>query len=474
MKNALIGISFVIVMAIAGVFGYSHLQPQSFGSFNPTGGGTYTLQSSISSTQTSITLTSFTEPVSNIPYTMSYIGSNIIYGTIAPSTGNSEFIAATGITQNTNGTATLTGVVRGQAKSPGTGGCVASTTLARAWPGQTQFILANTPCFYSQYAVKQNDETISGLYTFTQPPVGINPGGSPNASYTVNGLVQLATARQAASSTVNGSSGAADVLRSSYATDTPGMATTSVVMSLMTGKIGQLWLDLTQAFTFSGGLTVSSGTTTASGNTSIAGTGANPLRLNGIYYNFPASLPAVNTFWRNDGIGGVSAGMIAGLLSTSTTPVALTGGTASTTVFSTTVPANALLSGAVTVTLHISVLSIGNGNAIYACALYGSNPSCFSLQNGTGAGLSSTQGTFTVTLYGGSATNSQKLVETIATQAPGVPGTPTTGTAISTENMQATTIGTDSTSAQTLSVVARLSNSADNFTVQDYIATLNR
>src|ERR1039458_1359561 len=40
-----------------------------------TGGGTYRLASSISSTQTSIKLSSFTEPVSGTPYTMAYLNS---------------------------------------------------------------------------------------------------------------------------------------------------------------------------------------------------------------------------------------------------------------------------------------------------------------------------------------------------------------------------------------------------------------
>lgn len=263
MKDKLIaaGVWIALTLGVAG-FGIGvHIlaTPQAHlaGSFSPTGGGTYLLQSSISSTQNTLTLTSFTEPGSGIPYTLSYIGSDIIYGTIAPSSGRSEFVSATGITQNANGTATLTGVTRGESRTPGTGGCVASSTLAVAWPGQTQFILSNTPCFYSEYAALRDAQTISGLWTFTTPPVGINPGGSPNASVTVNGLVQLATARQAASSTGTGSTGAKDVLQSVYATDTPQNCSTPatggcVVMALLNGKLSQAWYDLTQAFTVNG------------------------------------------------------------------------------------------------------------------------------------------------------------------------------------------------------------------------------
>lgn len=452
-------------------------QTQLAGSFNPTGGGTYLLQSSLSSTQNTITLTSFTEPGSGIPYTMSYIGTDILYGTIAPSSGRSEFISATGITQNLNGTATLTGVTRGESRTPGTGGCVASSTLAVAWPGQTQFILSNTPCFYSEYAARRDAQTISGLWTFTTPPVGINPGGSPNASVTVNGLVQLATARQAASSTVNGSTGAADVLQSAYATDTPQNCSTAAngscaVMALLNGKISQLWLDLTQTFTFSGGATFTTATTTLSANTSIAATGAHPLALNGVFYNFPSVQGIANTFFRNDGAGNITSVNISGLLATSTTPTNIVSSAASTTVFSATVPANALNGGAVTATLHISSFALLNGDKLFICVLYGSSPNCLTVSNATGGGLSSTNGTFTLTLYGGPATSGQTAVETLITNTAGILTTAQQTTNVSNSG----SISTDATSAQTLSIVARLSanSSSDIFDVSDYLATLNR
>jgi hypothetical protein len=47
---------------------------------------------------------------------MALLNTDIVYGTIAPKTSSSEFISFTGITQNADGTATLTGVTRGLAK----------------------------------------------------------------------------------------------------------------------------------------------------------------------------------------------------------------------------------------------------------------------------------------------------------------------------------------------------------------------
>lgn len=213
-------------------------------SFYPTGGGTYTLQSSISSSQSTVTLTSFREPGSLTPYTMSYINTNILYGTISPSSGNSEFISATGITQNANGTATLTGVIRGLARTPGTGGCVASSTLAHAYPGQTQFILSDSPCFWNQYFVKQNNESVSGNITFTgQTTFTSFPITASNAtsSYSAAGISQLATSAQIAAGTATSTNGtnAPLVISSAQATSTYNAATAAnkVVATGVTGKI---------------------------------------------------------------------------------------------------------------------------------------------------------------------------------------------------------------------------------------------
>lgn len=150
-------------------------QQQRLGAFNPTGGGTYRLQSSIGASNTTINLSSFKEPISGIPYTMSYLNETTGYGTLDPqNTLRSEFVSFTGITQNSDGSATLTGVTRGISRTPGTGGCVASSTLASSHSGQSIFILSNSPCFYSEFAVKQNDETVTGSWSFPTTPSGSN------------------------------------------------------------------------------------------------------------------------------------------------------------------------------------------------------------------------------------------------------------------------------------------------------------
>lgn len=367
LDKILIGIAIVVLGGVSSWSAYTIYHPQNLaGSFNPTGAGTYLTQNSLSASQTTITIsasTPFNEPASNIPYTMAYLNSNIEYGTLNPASGqpgidNSEFIAFTGITQNTNGTATLTGVTRGLARTPGTGGCVASSTLAHAYPSQTKFILSNSPCFYSQYAVKQNNETILGGWVFpstTPPRLDEDPtsaqwallsssslvtyhqlqltsfAGVTNASITAKGIVQIASSTQAASSTNIGSSGAFDVLGASYATDTPQNCSSGlraggcVVMSFLTGKISQSWLDLTQLFNFSGGI-LSTASTTVTATTTIAAnsTTTDALILNNVPYAFPTIIGASSSVLSVTAKGNlVWSNTFTGAISTSTAQLAM-------------------------------------------------------------------------------------------------------------------------------------------------------
>jgi len=146
--------------------------------FTPAAGKTYTLQSSISSTQTTITLSSFKVPVSNANMTMALMDTTIAYGTISPRTSNSEFISFTGITQNSDGTATLTGVTRGLNK---TAPLTENSSFKLPHAGGSQFILSDPPQVFNQYSVIANDETITGRKQF--PTAGTASAAVVGASY---------------------------------------------------------------------------------------------------------------------------------------------------------------------------------------------------------------------------------------------------------------------------------------------------
>lgn len=284
--------------------------------FQFVGGKRYKLAGSgVASSATSVILRSFTLPVTDQKIVMTDFG-DIGFGTMEPSTNRQEFISFTGVTQNADGTATLTGLSRGLAPvAPYT----ASTTLQQAHAGNSIFIISNSPNFYDQQAVKDNDESITGIwdYASTSPPrydlvpTNHNSGaavattsefaslayvnnvavsGAPNASETVKGLTELATAIEQASSTILGGTGAGAVNQAQYSTSTPtsacdGTATIGALCSPVarnSGKLSQLWIDLTEAFTWTGvhtfsnalfnvtgtgTTTITSGTTTWNGTT---------------------------------------------------------------------------------------------------------------------------------------------------------------------------------------------------------------
>lgn len=103
------------------------------GSISFVAGKTYYLYGGgIGSSDTSITLTAFKTPVSNYNLVMSNFGTTG-YVTIEPAnTTRQEIVSFTGITQNADGTATLTGATRGLSPvSPYT----ASTTIQKAHSG---------------------------------------------------------------------------------------------------------------------------------------------------------------------------------------------------------------------------------------------------------------------------------------------------------------------------------------------------
>lgn len=118
------------------------------------------------STATSIILASFYLGDGTTLAAMSNFGT-IGYITIEPGTSKEENISFTGITQNGDGTATLTGVTRGL-------GFVAPYTEVsankKAHAGGAVAIVSNSAPFYNNFVAKDNDEAITGLHTFTQLP----------------------------------------------------------------------------------------------------------------------------------------------------------------------------------------------------------------------------------------------------------------------------------------------------------------
>lgn len=209
-------------------------QERTFGAVNPVGGKLYYLYGGgISSSQTSVTLTAFKTPVSNYNLGMSDFGT-IGYATIEPGNATKqEFISFTGVTQNVDGTATLTGVSRGLSPiTPYT----ASTTIQKAHSGGSIVVLSNPPAFYSNFTNKNNDETITGQWTFDNFPI---TSTNATSSETISGISELATLAEVLANTQTGSTGGRLIISTAVATTTYNSATAAgaVIAADASGKI---------------------------------------------------------------------------------------------------------------------------------------------------------------------------------------------------------------------------------------------
>lgn len=112
---------------------------------------------------TSFSLQSFKDPL-GANLTMANFG-DIGYGNFEPNTTNEDPVSFTGITQNADGSATLTGVNSNAFSTP----FVNTTGLRLSHAGSVTFIITNTAQFYSNFGNKLNDEPVSGHWTAPDP-----------------------------------------------------------------------------------------------------------------------------------------------------------------------------------------------------------------------------------------------------------------------------------------------------------------
>lgn len=125
---------------------------------------------------TTIILTSFNQ-INGTQLTMANFGS-IGFFTLEPGNGTLEEAGTfTGVTPNSNGTVTLTGVSTQLTVSPYT----QTSGLAQAHAGGVYLVLSNTAGFYNEFPTIPDNATISGVYTFTAPfyPQIDNPNSPP-------------------------------------------------------------------------------------------------------------------------------------------------------------------------------------------------------------------------------------------------------------------------------------------------------
>ncbi len=149
--------------------------------------------------------------------------------TAEPGSGTlEEAYCFTGIVQNADGSATLSGISNVGFISPYT----ETSGFLKSHSGGTIAVITNTAGFYNDFANKSDDETIAGLWQFPNngntPVLGasyvaptldtqvvskkyvddVAVSGAPDANTTTKGIVQIATGAQLAAGTGTGSTGA--------------------------------------------------------------------------------------------------------------------------------------------------------------------------------------------------------------------------------------------------------------------------
>jgi hypothetical protein len=241
-----------------------------------TGGQTYYLAGSgiTSISVTSISLTSFTIPQTGYELTTADVAGvgGKFYITLEPGkTSKQEFISCTTVTQGSGTSAVLSGCSRGLLPfSPYT----ASSTYSFTHVGGAPLIISNSPAFYDLFALKGNNETITGNWDYTANvtlDVDCTIGsandevcakgyidaqiasGVSDANPTTAGKVQIATGLQMASSTQYGSTGAYNVISADNATSTYGATSgLKAVITQNDGKIDSNFIRQSDNFAWSG------------------------------------------------------------------------------------------------------------------------------------------------------------------------------------------------------------------------------
>lgn len=299
----------------------------------------------------------------------------------------------------------------------------------------------------------------------------VSVAGAPDANETTRGIVELATGAEAASSASLGGTGAFLALPASLATDTPQTATraTRVLMSDMTGYLKQGWLNLTEAFTWTGLHTFSSGLT-STGTTTVSASSlvTNPLVLNGLAYTFPSGRAASSTVLMENGSGSLTWNLNRPARYTyATTTNMVAGGSSYATSTNFAIPAGVLTASS-TITFAANFQCDNTANADGTCYVYLRNSNgetIFEASVGTDQAVTSSHGIAATTVFNGSV-SSQATVGFTTSYGAFISISAAGGSMIE------TTSALDLSQATSFSVVARAAG-GNPVTLLNYVITVN-
>jgi hypothetical protein len=202
--------------------------------------------------------------------------------------------------------------------------------------------------------------------------------GCANGSQTVKGCVQLATQIQSASSTAFGSTSAALTSNNAYSTSSPGTAGLWNVWTQNDGKIATSFLNGVEQYIWNGLGTFNSGFIDNASST-IAANASNKLTLNALSYIFPSVRGASSSALEENGSGGLTfEPPLPSVISQNNNINASQASTATSTLYSITIPAGDLGSGnSLRLTTNwyssggncVASIGFGTGNATTTIAL---------------------------------------------------------------------------------------------------------
>lgn len=429
------------------------------------------------------------------------------YLTLEP--GNSTFeeqVSFTGVTQNTNGTATLTGIKNVTMITPYT----ETSGLAITHAGSSTVILSNTSGYYTQFGRLANAETVTGLWTFpndaSTPLLGtsyvaptlnnqvaskgyadsLTFAGAPDATTTQKGIVELATQAEVDAKTATGGTGASLVptpalarstLLSDYVIDTGAVnayviTPSPAISGLTTGqrflwKVGAGHTNTSASTLAVNGFAVTpikklNGTTALNANDLIAG------QIVEVEYdgtNFQMLTPTANSV-NFTGAGlypGGDGSLITNLtkynqkIDLVTTPVVVSGTTGETTIYTKSVAGNLLsTSNALRLRCMVNTFEANTAQTATFRIKYGGS-AVITLVALTVTGISS--GYIEVDLFATGATNSQYITACIVAVQNGDGATGTSGVS------GTATTAIDSTASQTLAISVQFSASSAHNTI---------
>lgn len=321
MKNKIV--SLLLSLSILG--GITGIAVASTATFRVVQTPTIHLYAGLSGTGTSARVTPYPKDLDGNKLVMSDFGATPTFTVDPKVTNYEEIISFTGMTDNGDNTATLTGLSRDlTSKYPYT-----TTGTGRTHSAGAIVVFSNNPQIYGRLGALENDQTFTGLNTFTLPPYSVTPtttnqvatkgyadglviAGGVNASESTQGLVQLPTNAQVAASTKTGSSGARLGLNTLNATSSPFDSGVNVIpVTGSTGKLSPRFIATSSADVGTTGMfwtastTFSGATTTLAATTTIAAATTTPLILNGVPESFPATQGVASSTLTNDGLGNL-------------------------------------------------------------------------------------------------------------------------------------------------------------------------